>query len=82
MNGPYARVETDFGLAVENDGKWTALVKLPPHYKAFTEGLCGNSNDNVTDDLITRQGRNVSGISGGASLFGHSWQEFDEDEPK
>ena len=82
MNGPYARVETDFGLAVENDGRWTALVKLPPEYNNLTEGLCGNSNQDNTDEFITRHAIDVSGVSGGAALFGHSWQEFDEEDPR
>ncbi|ELT90859.1 hypothetical protein CAPTEDRAFT_40659, partial [Capitella teleta] len=56
MNGNYVRVMTDFGLAVENDGKWTALVKFPVDFVGATEGLCGNNDENPDNDLLTRDG--------------------------
>ncbi|ELU13584.1 hypothetical protein CAPTEDRAFT_37705, partial [Capitella teleta] len=73
-NGNYVRVMTDFGLAVENDGKWTALVKFPVDFVGATEGLCGNNDENPDNDLLTRDGVNVTGMIDSVSLLANSWQ--------
>ena len=81
MNGLYARVETDFGLVLENDGSWTAIVKLPRSYNGVMNGLCGNSNSDIDDDLVSSNGDDLSGMENAPIIFGNSWQVLDSENP-
>ena len=80
MNGKYVRAETDFGLSVENDGVWTALVKLPTSFRNMTNGLCGNNNGDAGDDLTTSDGEDVTGLENSFSIWGNSWQVEDPED--
>ena len=80
-NGFFVRVATSFGLVVEFDGFWTAVVKLPASYEDQTEGICGNSNLDPTDDFTTKDGEDVTDEEHRYSLLGNSWQVFDPQTP-
>ena len=82
MNGMYARAQTDFGLAVENDGHWTAVVKMSGSFSDMTDGLCGNNNGDPEDDLITKDGEDMNGNYEGHSIFGNSWEVYDPEDPR
>ena len=80
-NGFFARVATSFGLAIEFDGSWTAVVKLPTSYENQTEGICGNSNLDPTDDFTTKDGVDVTYEKDRYSMLGNSWQVDDPETP-
>lgn len=80
MNGNYVRVETDFGLSVEFDGEWTALVKVPGGL--LTSGLAGNNNGDPSDDMVTKDGVDVSGMDMSQSILANSWQVHDPEDPE
>ena len=79
-NGRFVRLETDDNVVVENDGEWTALVKIPAIYKNAMTGLCGNYDDNPDNDLTTSDGQDVSGMENQYSLVGNSWQVDDSED--
>lgn len=82
MNGFYARAETNFGLALEHDGYWTALVKMPGSFRDMTDGLCGKNDGDLRSDLITKGGLDVAGELNSHSLLGNSWQVLDPEDPR
>lgn len=82
MNGLFVRIATSFGLVVEYDGFWTVAVRLPANYESQTEGLCGNSNLDPDDDMITRDGVNVNDDDHAEDLFANSWMVYNPDDPK
>ena len=43
-NGRFVRVETDFGLAVESDGNFLTIVKVPATFASNIQGLCAGKN--------------------------------------
>ena len=49
--GRLLRLETDFGLVVEFDGRRLARIQLPDIFHSKVEGICGNMNGNPNDDL-------------------------------
>ncbi|ELT91584.1 hypothetical protein CAPTEDRAFT_122944, partial [Capitella teleta] len=80
MNSNFLRIETDFGLIVENDGKWTAIIRVPTEFKNATEGLCGNNDGDAENDMLTKEGNDVTGMDGSHSILANSWQVHDPDE--
>lgn len=42
-NGRFVRFETDFGLAVESDGRWMTVIKVPAEFASKVNGLCGGA---------------------------------------
>lgn len=80
MNGNFVRAETDFGLAIENDGEWTALVKGPKGLP--TSGLAGNNNGDPSDDMVTKEGIDVTGWNMSQSILANSWQVYDPEDPE
>ncbi len=76
------RVETNFSLVVEFDGNWLGVVKMPPAYKTQTDGICGDYNDDASNDLTTSEGVNVRGDPSSHSKVGNSWQIPDPDKPE
>ena len=74
MNGNFVRVETDFGLAVENDGVWTALIRFPLDFADVTEGLCGNNDGDPNNDMTTSDGVDVTGEVDSYSQLADSWE--------
>ncbi|XP_048475959.1 zonadhesin-like [Rhincodon typus] len=75
-SGIYNVLETKFGLMVRFDGNHHLEIKLPNTYFGKVCGMCGNFNNNQTDELLMPnglQGKNVT-------QFGNSWQiENDKD---
>ncbi|XP_058867118.1 IgGFc-binding protein-like [Acipenser ruthenus] len=63
-------VETDFGLKVVFDWNSAITVSLPSTYNGAVCGLCGNANDDTSDDLLTRNGE----LALNPQEFGTSWQ--------
>jgi hypothetical protein len=78
MNGNSVRAEADFGMSVENDGEWTALVKVPRGVP--TLGLAGNNNENPDDDMLTKEGIDVTGWNMSQSILANSWQVDDPED--
>ncbi|XP_062843794.1 alpha-tectorin-like [Trichomycterus rosablanca] len=68
-SGPYTYVTTDFGLTVSYDGSYTATITVPGNYSGATCGLCGNFNNDQSDDLLTRSGE----LASSATEFGADW---------
>ena len=80
MNGNFVRAETIFGLSVENDGEWTALVKTSRGLP--TAGLAGNNNGDPSDDMVTKEGIDVTGWNMSQSILANSWQVDDPEDPE
>jgi hypothetical protein len=71
-DGNSVRLETTFGLSVKFDGNWLVVIQVPDDYKGLTHGICGNNNDNKTDDLTTCNGTFVGNQQDPGSLIGNS----------
>jgi hypothetical protein len=54
-NGRFVRLETDFGLAVESDGKFLVIVKVPDSFASNVEGLCADFNGSPGNDFTTKK---------------------------
>ena len=52
-------VSTDFGLVVSFNGQYDVDIGLPIAYKDKTCGLCGNFNDDTSDDFMDPNGQLV-----------------------
>jgi von Willebrand factor type D domain len=61
------------GPTVMFDGKDYTIIKVPSDYKSHTCGICGNFNDNLADDLATKNGTDVSGSTDLGRTIGDSW---------
>lgn len=70
-------VSTDFGLQVSYDNYHYVTVSVPYTYHNATCGLCGNFNNDPSDDFRTSQGEVVSSDV----VFANSWQASGDDEP-
>ena len=80
MNGKFVRIETDFGLVVENNGDWMVVVRLPNEYRDQMEGLCGDFDGDANNDFVTKEGVDVKDNPNKHSVFGASWQVLDESD--
>ncbi|XP_072329818.1 IgGFc-binding protein-like isoform X3 [Scyliorhinus torazame] len=70
LSGKYVVVSTDFGLRVRFDGRHRAEVTLRSVFKGKVCGMCGNYNDDRTDDFL-----NPDGVMEPDSVsLGNSWQ--------
>ncbi|KAI5609967.1 zonadhesin isoform X2 [Silurus asotus] len=74
LSGKFVVLETKFGLRVRFDGNHHADVSIPAVYKGLFCGMCGNYNDNPTDDNIMSDGKPTSNTS----ELGESWQVPDD----
>ncbi|GAA6104294.1 zonadhesin, like [Tachysurus ichikawai] len=74
LSGKFAVLETNFGLRVRFDGNHHADASLPSSYKGLLCGMCGNYNDNPTDDNIMSDGKPTSNTN----ELGESWQVPDD----
>lgn len=55
-------------------------MRIPKSMQNMTEGLCGNNNDEASDDLVDSSGNDLSGVQDGVSQFGNSWKVPDPDD--
>uniref|UniRef100_UPI00398F5435 IgGFc-binding protein-like n=1 Tax=Pristiophorus japonicus TaxID=55135 RepID=UPI00398F5435 len=69
QHGNKAVVETDFGLAVRYDLIYYVTVTVPGNYRGRMGGLCGNFNDQRSDDYTLRDGKTTRDVT----AFGKSW---------
>ena len=54
MKGNRVSIQTDFGISLSMNG-YDVRLRIPnPPYGSMVEGLCGNNNDDRTDDYQTR----------------------------
>ncbi|XP_067879876.1 zonadhesin, like [Heterodontus francisci] len=63
-------LETDFGLAVNFDGKNRAVITLPSTYKNRVRGLCGNYDGKKNNEFMKPDGSVVRNLN----TFGNSWR--------
>lgn len=61
---------TDFGLSVQYDWEQFLVIMVPDNFKGKTCGLCGNFNDNGSDELLLPNGSPTTSIS----ELGKSWK--------
>ncbi|XP_051811549.1 IgGFc-binding protein-like [Acanthochromis polyacanthus] len=69
-SGWFAVIETDFGAKVYYDWNSVAFVIVPSTYVGAMQGLCGNYNLNLKDDMQMRDGRQAST----SEELGQSWK--------
>jgi hypothetical protein len=80
-SGGRVRLQTTFGLAVEFDGNHYVVVYVPSAYYGVMCGLCGNNDDNPTNDLTLANGTYVGNQQNAAILFGDSYVVDDPEQP-
>ncbi|XP_077204093.1 IgGFc-binding protein-like isoform X4 [Paroedura picta] len=68
-SGGFVLVETDFGLRVRFDGNHYVDVSVPPAYEEQLCGLCGNYNQDPSDDNLKPDGQPASD----STDLGDSW---------
>jgi hypothetical protein len=71
-SGVRVRYETTFGLAVEFDGYWFLAVDVPSIYFGKMGGMCGNNDDEPSNDLTLPDGTDVGSLANGEKEFGDS----------
>jgi hypothetical protein len=79
-SGTRVRYETTFGLAVEYDGNWFIAVYVPSVYAGKMGGLCGNNDNDPTNDLTLANGTYVGSLANGATVFGDSYVVKDPEQ--
>ena len=79
--GRYMLFSTPFGLNVEFDGYYTLLVYVPPQYDSKLTGLCGNNDNNATNDYTTSNGTYVGDSLDAAKEVGDSYIIDDPEFP-
>lgn len=70
QEGTHYAITTDFGLNVTYDLVYRVTVTVPGNYKGKTCGLCGNFNDNKTDELQLPTGD----VTKNLQIFGEAWK--------
>ncbi|XP_044191762.1 IgGFc-binding protein-like [Thunnus albacares] len=70
QEGTHYAITTDFGLNVTYDLVYRVTVTVPGNYKGKTCGLCGNFNDNKTDEFQLPTGEVTKNIQ----TFGEAWK--------
>ncbi|XP_078472604.1 IgGFc-binding protein-like isoform X10 [Lampetra planeri] len=70
ISGSYVLLETDFGVTVKFDGKHHLEINTPSTYFNKLCGLCGNYNQNGTDDYLMPNGE----LATSAAQLGDSWK--------
>ena len=54
-------------------GTYSLIVTIPDVYKTHTCGICGNFNDDKTDDMKTANGADKSGVANKGRYIGDSY---------
>ncbi|XP_072283431.1 IgGFc-binding protein-like [Pyxicephalus adspersus] len=75
ISGNRIIIKTIFDVTVTYDGWNNVLVKLPSTYTGAVSGLCGNNNQEPSDDFTKRDGTAAKT----AEEFGNHWK-VEEDE--
>ncbi|XP_072769863.1 alpha-tectorin isoform X1 [Nerophis lumbriciformis] len=75
QSGMAVALETDFGLLVTYDGQHYASISLPSSYFNNTCGLCGNYNDDPSDDPVLPDGTLAESVA----ELGGGWRAEDAD---
>ncbi|MEE6482041.1 hypothetical protein FKM82_013126 [Ascaphus truei] len=75
QSGITAIVETNFGLIVTYEWNWHVVIIVPSSYYNTTSGLCGNFNQNPSDDQRSPNGTQITSIVDWAG----SWKVYDRD---
>ena len=70
-------IDTRWGLKVIFDGD-NLMVSIPDDMVGMTEGLCGNSDMDPSNDLTTTEGVQATDVN----TFANSWKVYDSDRPK
>ncbi|XP_061431558.1 IgGFc-binding protein-like isoform X4 [Lethenteron reissneri] len=76
ISGSYVLLETDFGVTVKFDGKHHLEINTPSTYFNKLCGLCGNYNQNGTDDYLMPNGE----LATSAAQLGDSWKAEGDDD--
>ncbi|XP_067316856.1 IgGFc-binding protein-like [Anolis sagrei] len=76
QNGGSVLIETEFSLKVSYDWDDVLLIKIPKKFSESVCGLCGNYNNDPTDDFVTPRGALVSS----PVAFGSSWKVENDDK--
>ncbi|XP_061452965.1 IgGFc-binding protein-like [Rhineura floridana] len=63
-------VQSDFGLKVLFDASSYVFVSVPSTYQGHVNGLCGNFNNDRTDDFTLPSGKSTQNVD----EFGASWK--------
>jgi hypothetical protein len=80
-NGNYVQLTTAYGMSVQFNGYWLVAIQVPDDYKGLTHGMCGNNNDNATDDLTVSNGMYVGNEPDSGTLIGNSYVVPDSSNP-
>jgi hypothetical protein len=74
-------LETTFGLVVEFDGRWVISVYVSSLYAGKMCGLCGNNDNDPTNDLTLANGTYVGNWPNAVVVFGDSYVVDDPEQP-
>ncbi|KAM8927865.1 IgGFc-binding protein-like [Pelodytes ibericus] len=74
-SGFTAIVQLDFGLIITYDWNWLVEVTIPSSYYNLLSGLCGNFNQDPSDDQRAPNGTQINSIVEWAGL----WRVYDRD---
>ncbi|XP_043944333.1 mucin-19-like isoform X5 [Protopterus annectens] len=69
-NGVFVTLELENGVTVSSDKHTYVSIAMDERWTGNTCGLCGNNNDNVKDDFITRDKMQV----GDSVTFANTWK--------
>ncbi|MFT7810023.1 zonadhesin-like [Arapaima gigas] len=76
-SGVYSVVDTDFGLIVKFDGVHHLEITIPGDYFNKVCGMCGNYNDNPSDDNLMPSGKPATNVT----ELGNSWKAEGDSDP-
>ena len=54
------RFATNFSLVVETDTNWKVVVKIPAAYESKMTGICADADKDLNNDLVMKNGTDVS----------------------
>lgn len=72
-NGQFVQLDSVYALRIQFNGFWLVTVHLPESYVGVTRGMCGNNNNNATDDLTTSNGTYVGNEQDPGRTIGNTY---------